>query len=85
MSTDTSIDTDTTEPDNNSLSAIAMRILLLFRRSFLFSLGTIGALMILAGAILDGVLAGMFGIWGTTFAGISVAAYAVLTVSRRTV
>jgi hypothetical protein len=62
-----------------------MRILLAFRRSFLLSLGAVGVLMLAVGVILDGVLAGMFGIWGLTFAGISVVAYAVLAVSRRTV
>lgn len=85
MTADTPVSTDATDPDDDSLSDTVMRVLLLFRHSFLRSLGAAGVLMFLAGVALDGVLAGMFGIWGITFAGISVVAYVILAVSRRTV
>jgi len=85
MATDTPVSTDASEPDDDSLSDTIMQILLLFRQSFLRSLGAAGVLMFLAGVALDGVLAGMFGIWGITFAGISVVAYVILTISRRAV
>lgn len=47
--------------------SIPIRILIALRRSFFLSLTVFGICLIILGmTIFDGVLAGMFGIWGLT-------------------
>lgn len=60
----------TDRSDENELSSATnpvLRVLLAIRGSFLLFVATIGALFVLGGAtVMDGVLAGMFGIWGVS-------------------
>lgn len=62
MSANTTSSSLRDDPDS-----LPIRVLIALRRSFFLSLAVFGAgLTILGLTVLDGVLAGMFGIWGMT-------------------
>jgi ABC-type microcin C transport system permease subunit YejE len=54
-------------PMHDDSDSIPIRVLIALRRSFFLSLAVFGtSLVILGMTVFDGVLAGMFGIWGLT-------------------
>lgn len=57
----------TSDPIRDDPDSLPIRVLVVLKRSFFLSLTVFGICLILLGmTVFDGVLAGMFGIWGLT-------------------
>jgi hypothetical protein len=86
----------TTDPTGGDSNSTLYRIGTAFKRSFLYRIGTalrqsffltlivLGSVFLILGrTVFDGVVAGMFGIWGTTAVLIGGIAYSIVWYFRR--
>lgn len=68
MSSPVSSDRNEGGRDENGLKDVALAVLVAIRRSFLLFVAVVGLVLVAIGAspLINGLFAGMFGIWGAT-------------------